>query len=143
MVTPHENHAVAVLDGKLYAVGGYDDDDGYLSSVERYDPALLQNTLIFRRQRAGIMKHSRQCGSAAAAGKRKATASKAPAKRARRSGDGDSDSDGDDATLRALVPHESTTASVGSSGGPQQQPSLSATFTVPPETLLGLLASWR
>ena len=30
--------AVAVLDGKLYAAGGYDDD--YLSSVERYDPAL-------------------------------------------------------------------------------------------------------
>ncbi len=31
---------VAVLDGKLYAVGGYNDDDGFLSSVERYDPAL-------------------------------------------------------------------------------------------------------
>ena len=31
-------HAVAVLDGKLYAVGG-DGVDGYLSSVERYDPA--------------------------------------------------------------------------------------------------------
>ena len=30
---------VAVLDGKLYAVGG-DSDDGFLSSVERYDPAL-------------------------------------------------------------------------------------------------------
>ena len=30
--------AVAVLDGKLYAVGGYDGD--CLSSVERYDPAL-------------------------------------------------------------------------------------------------------
>ena len=33
-----ENHAVAVLDGKLYAAGGRNDDDGYLSSVERYDP---------------------------------------------------------------------------------------------------------
>ena len=31
---------MAVLDGKLYAVGGHDNDDGYLSSVERYDPAL-------------------------------------------------------------------------------------------------------
>ena len=40
MATPHEGHAVAVLDGKLYAVGGYNDDDGHLSSVERYDPAL-------------------------------------------------------------------------------------------------------
>jgi len=28
---------VAVLDGKLYAVGGY--NNGFLSSVERYDPA--------------------------------------------------------------------------------------------------------
>ena len=32
--------AVVVLDGKLYAMGGYNDDDGILSSVERYDPAL-------------------------------------------------------------------------------------------------------
>ena len=31
---------VAVLDGKLYAVGGLDEDDVPLSSVERYDPAL-------------------------------------------------------------------------------------------------------
>ena len=31
--------AVAVLDGKLYAVGG-ESNDNYLSSVERYDPAL-------------------------------------------------------------------------------------------------------
>ena len=38
MATPRDNHAVAVLDGKLYAVGGYN-DDGFLSSVERYDPA--------------------------------------------------------------------------------------------------------
>ena len=32
--------AVAALDGKLYAVGGYNNDTGYtaLSSVERYDP---------------------------------------------------------------------------------------------------------
>ena len=30
--------AVAVLDGNLYAVGGYNDDDHHLSSVERYDP---------------------------------------------------------------------------------------------------------
>ena len=36
MVTPHEDHTVAALDGKLYAVGGY--NDGILSSVERYDP---------------------------------------------------------------------------------------------------------
>ena len=34
-------HAVAVLDGKLYAVGGHDDNGGDdLSSVERYDPAV-------------------------------------------------------------------------------------------------------
>jgi len=30
-------HAAAVLEGKLYAVGG-DGDGGHLSSVERYDP---------------------------------------------------------------------------------------------------------
>ena len=39
MATAREAHAVAVLDGKLYAVGGYSDDGGVLSSVERYDPA--------------------------------------------------------------------------------------------------------
>ena len=31
-------HAVAVLDGKLYAVGGFNGDD-FLNSVERHDPA--------------------------------------------------------------------------------------------------------
>ena len=31
---------LAVLDGKLYAVGGFNGDDGNLSSVERYDPAV-------------------------------------------------------------------------------------------------------
>ena len=40
MGTARTGHAAAVLDGKLYAVGGFNDDDGYLSSVERYDPAL-------------------------------------------------------------------------------------------------------
>ena len=30
---------VAVLEGKLYAVGGLNDEDGFLSSVERYDLA--------------------------------------------------------------------------------------------------------
>ena len=39
MATPHEAHAVAMLDGKLYAVGGYNDDDNGIASVERYDPA--------------------------------------------------------------------------------------------------------
>ena len=39
MVTPRENHAVAVLDGKVYAVGGLAGGFGRLSSVERYDPA--------------------------------------------------------------------------------------------------------
>ena len=29
---------MAVRDGKLYAVGGHHNDDGRLSSVERYDP---------------------------------------------------------------------------------------------------------
>ena len=40
MATARCTFAVAVLDGKLYAVGGYNLDDGNLSSVERYDPAL-------------------------------------------------------------------------------------------------------
>ena len=39
MDSARQEHAVAVLDGKLYAVGGYSGGDGsYLSSVERYDP---------------------------------------------------------------------------------------------------------
>ena len=38
MGTARDFHAVAVLAGKLYAVGG-SDYDGRLSSVERYDPA--------------------------------------------------------------------------------------------------------
>ena len=41
LATARQAHAVAVLDGKLYALGGAnddDDDDGYLSSAERYDP---------------------------------------------------------------------------------------------------------
>ena len=37
MAEPRVAFGVAVLDGKLYAVGGR--DDGLLSSVERYDPA--------------------------------------------------------------------------------------------------------
>ena len=37
MATARNSHAVAVLDGKLYAVGGQ--NYGLLSSVERYDPA--------------------------------------------------------------------------------------------------------
>ena len=37
MATPRVNHAVAVIDGKVYAVGGY--TNGVISSVERYDPA--------------------------------------------------------------------------------------------------------
>ena len=40
MMAARDELAVAVLDGKLYAVGGYNDDDQFLSSVERYDPAL-------------------------------------------------------------------------------------------------------
>ena len=39
MATPRENHAMAVLNGKVYAVGGYRNGVGRLSSVERYDPA--------------------------------------------------------------------------------------------------------
>ena len=39
MVTARDALAMAVLDGNLYAVGGWNDDDGFLSSVERYDPA--------------------------------------------------------------------------------------------------------
>jgi len=39
MATARDSPAMAVLDGKLYAVGGYNGDDGYLSSVERYEPA--------------------------------------------------------------------------------------------------------
>ena len=37
MATARNSVGVAVLDGKLYAVGGY--GGGQLSSVERYDPA--------------------------------------------------------------------------------------------------------
>ena len=40
MAEARYRHAVAVLDGKLYAVGGGNYDDGVLSSVERYDLAL-------------------------------------------------------------------------------------------------------
>ena len=39
MATPRKAHKMAVLDGKLYAVGGYNDDNFSHSSVERYDPA--------------------------------------------------------------------------------------------------------
>ena len=35
MGTAREGSAVAVFDGKLYAVGGFSGDDGDLSSVER------------------------------------------------------------------------------------------------------------
>ena len=38
MSTARENYGLAVLDGKLYAVGGGDGDTN-LSSAERYDPA--------------------------------------------------------------------------------------------------------
>ena len=38
MAAERSEHGVAVLDGKLYAVGGFGDDGG-LSSVEQYDPA--------------------------------------------------------------------------------------------------------
>ena len=40
MATARCHLAVAVLDGKLYAVGGHNDNDGHLSSAERYNPAL-------------------------------------------------------------------------------------------------------
>ena len=39
MAEGRDTHAVAVLDGKLYAVGGEDSESIPLSSVERYDPA--------------------------------------------------------------------------------------------------------
>ena len=39
MAAARFTHAVAVLDGKLCAVGG-SDNDGPLSSVERYEPVL-------------------------------------------------------------------------------------------------------
>ena len=38
MAEAREAHAVAALDGKLYAVGGY--NNGFLSLMERYDPAV-------------------------------------------------------------------------------------------------------
>jgi len=40
MAAARVEHAVAVLDGKLYAAGGLGADYSALSSVERYDPAL-------------------------------------------------------------------------------------------------------
>ena len=39
MAAARSDLSVAVLDGKLYAAGGYSGDGSYLSSVERYDPA--------------------------------------------------------------------------------------------------------
>ena len=39
MSTARDNSAAATVDGKLYVMGGYDDDGDALSSVERYDPA--------------------------------------------------------------------------------------------------------
>ena len=38
MSTARERHAVAVLDGKLYACGGWNEANTALTSVERYDP---------------------------------------------------------------------------------------------------------
>ena len=38
MSTARQSLAAAVVDGKLYAMGGYDGPN-WLSSVERYDPA--------------------------------------------------------------------------------------------------------
>jgi len=38
MATARDELTVAVLDGKLYAVGGTNPNDGSLSSAERYDP---------------------------------------------------------------------------------------------------------
>ena len=40
MAAARADPAVAVLEGKLYAVGGLGADHHALSSVERYDPAL-------------------------------------------------------------------------------------------------------
>ena len=40
MAVPRGLIDVAVLDGKLYAVGGYNGGHQTLSSVERYDPAV-------------------------------------------------------------------------------------------------------
>ena len=39
MAVERSTPAMGVLDGKLYAVGGYPYGGGRLSSVERYDPA--------------------------------------------------------------------------------------------------------
>ena len=39
MTTARDYHQVAVLDGKIYAIGGYNDNDNaHLKSVEKYDP---------------------------------------------------------------------------------------------------------
>ena len=40
MATARDSHGMATLDGKLYAVGGYNGDDGPLSSMEQYDPVM-------------------------------------------------------------------------------------------------------
>jgi N-acetylneuraminic acid mutarotase len=42
MNTARFGHCVAVVDGKLYAAGGRNDDDGTLSSVECFDPSTGQ-----------------------------------------------------------------------------------------------------
>jgi hypothetical protein len=39
MTTPRSDHGLAQTDGKIYAVGGFDEDPKVLASVERYDPS--------------------------------------------------------------------------------------------------------
>ena len=58
MTTFRSEHAVGVLDGKLYAVGGEDSGSNSLSSAEGYDPATnvceSVATMAMARSRPGV-----------------------------------------------------------------------------------------
>ena len=63
MSVARSHHAVAVVDGKIYAIGGWDAADGqYLDSVETYDPQTDSW------QQVASMPHARHSHAAAAMG---------------------------------------------------------------------------
>src|SRR5690348_7010458 len=46
MNTPRSKLCAAMLNGQLYAIGGWNGNDGYLKSVERYDPVADHWSLV-------------------------------------------------------------------------------------------------
>jgi hypothetical protein len=55
MPTPRSNHAVGVLDGMIYAIGGIVDGDRGTDVVERYDPMPINGRRVSRcRPLAGL-----------------------------------------------------------------------------------------